>query len=151
ITATQDGTSNYISAESVVRSLTVVKGDQVITFPDIPEKSVASADFDLEATSNTDTEITYESSNTDVATISGNTVTIVGAGTSEITALQAATDLYNAAEETKTLTVVAKIHQVITFGAFEVKHYGDEEFAITASSNSGLALTFTSSNTDVAT
>jgi hypothetical protein len=151
IIASQAGNNKFSAAPSVERPLTIVKGDQVITFPDIPQKSVASDDFELEATSNTDTEITYESSNTEVATISGNTVTIVGIGTSEITAIQAATDLYDAAEETKTLTVVAKIPQTITFPAFGVKHYGDEEFAITASSSSGLALSFASSNTDVAT
>jgi hypothetical protein len=151
ITATQAGDTHYNAAPPVERSLTITEGDQVITFSDIPEKSVASAAFDLEATSNTNTAITYESANTAVATISGKKVTIVGVGTSEITASQAATDLYNAAQVTKTLTVVAKIQQTITFGEFAVKHYGDEEFTITATSNSGLALAFASSNTNVAT
>ncbi len=48
---------------------------------------------------------TYTSSNTSVATISGNVITIVGAGTSTISAIEAADASYSAATFTTVLTV----------------------------------------------
>jgi len=52
--------------------------------------------------------VTYTSSNTDVATISGSTVTILGVGSTTITASQAGSAAYNAAANVeRTLTVVA--------------------------------------------
>ncbi|RYE16149.1 MAG: hypothetical protein EOP45_17990, partial [Sphingobacteriaceae bacterium] len=48
---------------------------------------------------------TYTSSNASVATISGNTVTVVGQGTATITATQAAAGLYLQTPKTFTLTV----------------------------------------------
>jgi hypothetical protein len=151
IIATQAGNANFNPAPSVEKSLTITKGDQIITFQDIPEKSLGAANFDLEAASNTNTAITFQSSNEAVATISGHTVTIKGAGTSEITASQAATPLYNATSVVKTLTVSPKLHQTISFAALDVKHYGDADFNVTATASSGLAITLSSSNTDVAT
>jgi hypothetical protein len=58
-------------------------------------KVVGDASFTLTApTSNSTGAFTYTSSNTAVATISGNTVTIVGAGSTTITATQAAAGSY---------------------------------------------------------
>ena len=56
-------------------------------------------------TSNSTGAFSFSSSNTAVATISGTTVTILSAGTSTITANQAADVNYNAASITATLTV----------------------------------------------
>ncbi|WP_426101928.1 hypothetical protein [Massilia sp. TSP1-1-2] len=51
---------------------------------------------------------TFSSSNLEVATIAGNTVTIVGPGTSTITAQQAAMGSYNASSTSAVLTVSMK-------------------------------------------
>jgi hypothetical protein len=65
-----------------------------------------SAPFILtKPTSNSTGAFTYTSSNTNVATISGTTVTITGVGTSIITAAQAAAGAYAAASITATLNV----------------------------------------------
>lgn len=56
-------------------------------------------------TSNSDGTFSYESSNQSVATISGNTVTIVGAGSTTITATQAATDNYSSGSISATFVV----------------------------------------------
>ena len=47
ITATQEGDRNYLAAESVTRTLTIVKGTQVIAWGEIPNKEFNSPDFDL--------------------------------------------------------------------------------------------------------
>jgi hypothetical protein len=83
------------------------KQNQTISFPVIPAKTYGNADFAAGATStNTTIPITYVSSNTNVATIIGNNIHIVGAGTSNITASQAGNAGYfPAADVTRVLTV----------------------------------------------
>lgn len=62
----------------------------------VPSKLVGASAFALTApTSNSAGAFTYTSSNTAVATISGSTVTVVGAGIAIITATQAATGSYS--------------------------------------------------------
>jgi|GEM_PF-5204744 len=72
----------------------------------LPAESTASAPFTLSApTSNSAGTFTYTSSNTSVATISGNKVTVVGAGSTVITATQAANGGYTTGSVNATLTV----------------------------------------------
>jgi hypothetical protein len=75
-----------------------------ITLSDI-NKVLGDSNFTVTASSDSPGAITYSSGNPAVATISGNTVHIVGAGTSVITASQAASGLYNPGSTTATLTV----------------------------------------------
>ena len=85
--------------------------DQTITFtnPVSLTKTYGDANFTLGATATSGLTVTYTSSDTDVATISGNTVTIVGAGTSTITANQAGNAGFNPAPPVgRTLTVNPK-------------------------------------------
>lgn len=84
----------------------IAKLSQTILFPSISDKTTASANFDLEATSNSGLNITYTSSDTSVVTITGKTVTIVSAGTATITASQAGDNSYLAAADvTQNITV----------------------------------------------
>ncbi|RYE14827.1 MAG: T9SS type A sorting domain-containing protein, partial [Sphingobacteriales bacterium] len=80
---------------------------QVITFPAITTRTYGVADFAIGATStNASIPVTYTSSNPSVATIAGNNIHIVGAGTTTITASQAGSDLYfPASPVSQTLTV----------------------------------------------
>ncbi|MFC6877551.1 hypothetical protein ACFQFB_10540, partial [Flavobacterium myungsuense] len=72
----------------------------------VPSKFVTSAAFTLvQPSSNSAGAFTYTSSNPLVATISGSTVTIVGIGTSIITATQAAAGPYRSAFVTALLSV----------------------------------------------
>jgi Secretion system C-terminal sorting domain len=74
----------------------------------VADKLTTDAPFALTApTSNSTGAFTYSSSNPSVATISGSTVTIVGAGTSTITVNQAAAGAYAAGSTSAVLTVAA--------------------------------------------
>ncbi|MFW5663915.1 MAG: MBG domain-containing protein, partial [bacterium] len=85
------------------------KNAQTITFDPLPEKTYGDAAFELTATASSGLEVSYTSSNTEVATISGKTVTIVGAGTTDITASQEGDAVYDPATEViQTLTVSPK-------------------------------------------
>lgn len=72
----------------------------------VPAQSVGAAPFTLSPpTSNNTSPFTYTSSNTNVATILGDVVTIVGAGTSIITALQVSDGSFGPSSTPATLTV----------------------------------------------
>jgi hypothetical protein len=225
--------ANY-SFSFVNGTLTVTRADQTITFAPLPAKTYGDLSFDLGATASSGLAISYTSSNSAVATISGSTVTIVGAGSATITASQGGNDVYNPAPAiARTVTVskailtvqaanatrvygaenpafsatysgfvngdtqtvlsglpvlstvaittspvgtypvvaaagtlaaanysfsfasgtltVTKADQTITFGALPVKTYGDPSFTLSATSGSGLAVSYTSSNIAVAT
>ncbi len=73
----------------------------------VPAKLVGDAPFTVAATSNSSGAFTYTSSNTAVATVSGNTITVVGIGSTTITASQAASAPYSAGSTTATLNVSA--------------------------------------------
>ena len=97
---------NYLG--STTGTLTIAKGTQTITFGVLPEKTVGNVPFTLTATATSGLTISYTSSNPAVATISGSTVTIVGAGTTTITASQGGDGNYDAAGSVaRTLTVQA--------------------------------------------
>ena len=63
----------------------------------LPDKKVGDPSFVLSSTSSSGLPVTYTSSNPNVATISGSTVTVVGPGTTLITASQTGNSTYAAA------------------------------------------------------
>lgn len=83
------------------------RSPQTITFPAFVSKTYGASDFGIGVSSTNNTiPVTYSSSNTLVATIVGNNIHIVGAGTAAITASQAGSDLFFPAPNvSQTLTV----------------------------------------------
>jgi hypothetical protein len=150
ITASQSGNDTYAAATAVGQNLVVNKASQTITFSALPQKQYGDGDFDLSATSSSTLAVTYESSNTSVATVSGNTVTITGGGTTTITASQTGNANYLATTADQEL-VVNKITQTIVFTPPAPKTYGDDDFELTATASSNLEVTYISSDTNVAT
>jgi uncharacterized protein YjdB len=154
ITASQEISSDniYTAATFVSRVITVVKEIPTISNFTIPAKNFGDAPFTLSApTSNSSGAFSYTSSNPSVATISGSTVTIVGDGTTIITATQAATNNYTSATTTASL-VVSPITP--TLGSFTIpaKNFGDAPFTLSApTSNSSGSFSYTSSDESVAT
>jgi gliding motility-associated-like protein len=132
--------------------ITIGKATPTIASMAAINKTFGDAAFTLTApTSNATGAFTFASSNTAVATISGTTVTIVGAGTATITATQATDANYNAGSVTALLTVAKATPTIGSMSAIS-KTVGDAAFTLSApSSNSTGAITYTSSNTSVAT
>ncbi|MFZ4771191.1 MAG: beta strand repeat-containing protein, partial [Ferruginibacter sp.] len=112
ISASQAGNSNYNASMSVDQSFTVSKANQSITFGALVNRTTVDPSFTLNATTTSNLAVSYASSNINVATIIGNIVTIVGAGTTTITASQSGNNFYNAANDTTqnllVLTAIAK-------------------------------------------
>lgn len=114
-------------------NFTPVIQDQTVTLDPIATKTFGDGPFTFTpATATSGQSIDYTSSNTDVATVSGNLVTIVGAGSTTIRATQAGNIYYNPAFDEEVFTV-DKAAQTITFNALADKVYGDDVIALSAS------------------
>jgi len=102
-------TSDNYAISFVDGSLDITKRQQTITFSSLAAKTYGDAGFELTATASSNSDITYTSDNTAVATILGGTATITGAGSANITASHAG-DMNNApAHETQSLVVSRKM------------------------------------------
>ena len=100
-------TNAFGSVTSSVAVLTVNRLAQTITFGSLPSKRLDDAPFTLGATASSGLSVSYASSNPGVATVSGNTVGIVGVGSTTITAVQAGDATYlPAAGVSRTLVIV---------------------------------------------
>ena len=107
ITATQANYQKYIAASTTANFTVTEFEPATLSAFTIPVKSIGDAPFQLAPpTSNSNGTFSYTSSNPSVATINGSTVTIVGLGTSTITATQAASNPFDAASITATLQVI---------------------------------------------
>jgi hypothetical protein len=102
---TPTDTVDYKSASTSVL-IDVVPATQTITFPALPGHFVGDAPFSLGATASSGLTVSYTSSNTSVASVSGNLVTILSAGSTMITASQGGDAQYApAANASQTLQV----------------------------------------------
>jgi uncharacterized repeat protein (TIGR02543 family) len=106
---------NYTLSQPTGLTGDITKANQTISFGALANKTTADLPFNLTATVSSGLIVSYLSSNTSVATIVGNTVTIVGVGTTTITASQSGNTNYNsAADVAQTLTVtLADIEEII--------------------------------------
>ena len=107
ITVYQEATSNFNSI-STSYNVTVNKVDPTIIFNDIT-KDYGDPDFDLSATSNSTGAFTYSITNTSIAVVTGNSVSIADLGSTVVTVQQAEDSNYNSATVTMTLTVLNTI------------------------------------------
>jgi|GEM_PF-1028893 len=132
-------------------TLSRVLAEQTITFGTLATKNATDVAFNLTATASSNLPVSYTSSNTAVATVNGSEVTIIGKGTSTITASQQGDDTYAAASPVEQILTVTPAAQTITFDAIPTKRVNDSAFDLTATASSNLPVTYISSNTNVAT
>ncbi len=135
--ASEAADSNYVAGTQTA-TFTVGKNTPTIAFT-VSNQTYGAAPFTVAATSNSTGAFTY-SVVSGPATISGNTVTLTGAGTVVLQASEAADSNYIAATKTATFTVAAATPTI----AFTVSNqtYGAAPFAVAATSNSTGAFTY---------
>ena len=99
--------------------VTISKASQTITFASVPSKFVGSGPFTVAPSSTSNLTVALSSSNTAVATVSGFSISPIGAGTTTISATQSGdTNYLAAATVTQILTATtAPIAQTIAFAA----------------------------------
>jgi len=87
---------------------------QSINFPSIPTQTYGVSPFSLGATSTSELQISYSTTSTNLVSISGNTMTVLGAGTAMIVASQAGNSNYMAATSVTNQLVISKATQTIS-------------------------------------
>ncbi len=118
-------------------SFEITPSDQTITFNPLADVIYGDLDFNLNGTASSGLEVSYESSDTSVATVSGSTVTIVGVGSTTITASQIGNSNYNAAIDVSQVLNVAARAITVTANADQSKVFGDVDPTLIYSISSG--------------
>ncbi len=107
--------------------------------------------YSITTTASSGLAVVYTSNNTAVATVSNSgVVTITGAGTATITVSQAGNNNYNPATSLIHTITVQKANQTITFNPLSNKLATDLPFTLNGTTSSGLALTYSSSDSTIA-
>lgn len=122
---------------------------QTLTFESLAPKVATDDAFDLQASSSAGLPVRFTSSDPTVATVSGTTVTIVGAGSARITASQPGNDYYDAALNVDQTLTISKATQTISFSALEPNILGNAPFNLTATASSGLPVQYSSDSDKV--
>ena len=164
ITLSQAGDSHFSAASNVTLSIAISEDrSQTIDFPALTDRNASSSaqTVTLTATASSGLAVTYTSSDTSIATVSGSTLTIAAnaLGTVTITAPQSGgTDpsnsniTYLAAEDQNRSFSISKSDQFVTFAALPDRNITDgTTFSLSATASSGLAVTFESNNTNLLT
>ena len=127
-------------SEGSVSGWNFIKADQEITLNlEARDYEDINSTFEMDGYASSGLHITYESSNEDVAVISGaNEVLITGIGTTQITANQSGDLLFNAAPKVIRSLEVTKAEQTITFEEISDIWVGEEVISLAASTTSGL-------------
>ena len=94
IAAQYGGDANFAPQPAAPVSHTTTALPQAITFPPIPDLALGNAPFLVSATASSGLAVSFASATPAVCTVSGNTVTLVSAGTCTITADQAGDAIY---------------------------------------------------------
>ena len=153
ISATQGGQSPWLSATASQPFIVTAtpRVDQTITFVDIPNKTVQSANFDLNATASSGLPVSFAVVSGTSATVESNgTVTITGAGVTTIRASQDGNGSYNPAPTVEKTLTVNKVTQTITFNNLADASLTAGTYELNATASSGLAVSFASSDNAVA-
>jgi len=142
ITARQAGDATYAPAK-FIKTLTVDKGDQTITFSVLPVKTFGDSDFTPTVSASSGLSVSLASDNLSVATIVSGNIHIVGAGSAEITASQSGNSLWNPAPDIPQTLTVNKANATITLGSLTTTYNGLPQSATATTVPAGLTVDFT--------
>src|SRR4029077_6097405 len=143
VTAPQDGNDDY-NAATTTQTVDVGKGDQKVDFAPVTGATVGHS-ATLQATSTSGLPVTFTtdpSPTNDACTVTGSTVTFVHARPCDVTATQAGNDDYTGATASQRITI-GRGDQKITFTSTPPSpaRVGNT-YTATATSTSGLPVTF---------
>jgi len=156
IKAVKSGDSHYNST-TMNTTITVAKAAQS-TLVMVPSSTTATyaasplGTLSLSTTGGTGTgTVSFSSATTSICTVSGSTLTVVGAGTCLVSATKASDTNYLSATSTWVSITIAKATQTITFPQPDATTYGTGPVTLSATSSAGLTVSFTSGTPSVCT
>ena len=116
LTASQNGNANYFAAADVIQTLVVNKIPQTINFGSLPSKLITDPPFALNATGGASgNSVLFSISDTTIALVNGNIVTLHGIGICTITASQAGNNQFEAAPDVTQILVVNSSGSLVTY------------------------------------
>jgi PASTA domain len=136
----QPGDGTYNPAPQIVEVVTAQKANQVIAFDSLDDGTFGDPDFDVGAFASSNLDVTF--STTGKCTVSGATVHLTGAGSCTVTAAQPGDANFNAAPAVSQTFDIDKADQEITFDPLDDRALGEPDFTVSASADSGLAVSF---------
>jgi uncharacterized repeat protein (TIGR01451 family) len=153
ITASQSGNDNWEQAAQVSQSFGIGQASQTISFTKPADATFSpGGTVALSATATSGLAVGFASTTTGVCTVLGSTATIVAAGTCTITASQAGNDNYAPAADVTLSFGIGKASQTISFTRpADTTFVPGGTVPLSASSSSGLAVTFASTTTGACT
>lgn len=143
LSATQAASGNYTATTTpATTSFTVGAEVPALSFASVPGQTYGNVPFAVSATSASSGTVTYSVAS-GPATISGNQVTMTGAGTVVLNATQAASGNYAATTTpaTTSFTVAPEV-PTLSFASIASQTYGNAAFAVTATSASSGTVTY---------
>lgn len=142
ITASHNGNDLYNAALPSSQTLTILKGEQIISFDPAGAKTYGDEPFMLKISSTSDLPLTITSENGNAIELDGKLVTIAGVGEITVTVSQEGNEYYDPAQPVSRTFTISKATQVISFEAISEKMLGDPDFALVATSTSSLPVSF---------
>ncbi|MCK5523342.1 MAG: hypothetical protein KAI83_09435 [Thiomargarita sp.] len=134
ITVSQEGDKNYEPAKTVKRRFNA-KISQSIDFEALDNKTFGDKPFTVKAKASSKLSVSFRAS--DPCTVQGEQVTITGAGSCQIMALQKGDAKYKPTSESRRFKI-DKAVQSITFAPLANKTYDNKSFTVYAQASSGL-------------
>lgn len=142
ITATKVSDTNYNSADTTTQTITVTKISQATLSFSNANTMVYGQTLDLLAIGGSGGgSITYAVSNagTTGCTLSGNRISVTGAGTCAVTAVRASSTNYNSSTTATMSITVSKASQTVTFtSVVPAEPLAGDTYNVTATASSGL-------------
>jgi hypothetical protein len=147
ISANFPETETYNGAESISHQITINKADHMVHyFESIGTKTYGDTPFELVAASTSGETVVFESSNPEIASVEGTTVTIHKGGTVSIIGGVPESRDYNTATPYEQSLTIDKLNQTISFDPLAPVYLGDEPFTLTGTASSGLPVSYASDN-----
>ena len=132
-------------------TLTIAKASNVINFAPLVGLTYSNGlTTNLGASASNGLVVSYTTPSTNAISISSNVVTILGAGTATIVASQSGDSNYLAATPVTNTLVIVKGSNAITFGSLPSVAVGSLPFSLTATSFSGLPVSYSSGSSNIA-
>jgi hypothetical protein len=140
VRALQAGDVNHLPAAAVERSFAVSRAGQTVTFAAVGPKTFGDAPVTLSASSSVGLPIAFRLAS-GPASLDGAVLTLTGAGSVLVEAVQEGTVLYEGATNRQTV-VVGRASQTITFAAVTNQPYRTNPIVLGATASSGLPVAY---------
>jgi hypothetical protein len=120
----------------------ILSAVQTITFPEIPAQQVINRTVLLGATASSKLPVSYSVTPSKIASVTGNILTLTGAGIVNVTATQAGNGLVKPANAVRHLVVVSKSLQKITFPKIKTTKLTAGMLLLSATADSNQPVTY---------